>query len=168
MTYLEIDEAIVQIARQKYDESKSRLNSIPKENSTERKALQLEHGMYTFCSNAGLLINCIGSREGILQTRTRFLKRTLHKFPSHQAVYRKLNEEEQKCFVAAWQAELFIRDQWLLAQRAELAAAEVSGDAKSVFEFSIKIGAVESMFGSWETWRKEHGVYPHLFKEDEA
>ena len=48
MTYLEIDQAIVDITRQMCAECKARLDTIPKENGTERKAVQLEYGMYTF------------------------------------------------------------------------------------------------------------------------
>ena len=55
MTYLEIDKALVDITREKCAECKSRLESTPKDNVTERKALQVELGMYTLCGNAGLL-----------------------------------------------------------------------------------------------------------------
>lgn len=166
MTYLEIDKALFEITRQKRDDCQAKVNAVPKENATERKALQIEHGMYSFCCAAGFLAGY--ERDKAILTRKRVLNRMLKKYPKLNELYQKLDEDEKLRMIAAVQAELFIRDQWLLAQRAELAAAEVSGDAKSVFEFSIKIGAVESMFGAWETWRKEHGVYPHLFKEDEA
>ena len=69
------------------------------------------------------------------------------------------------CFVAALQAEIFIRDSWLKEQYAELAAAEASGDTNKIFEFRIKIGAAENMFKTWEAWHRENGVYPHMFDE---
>ena len=47
----------------------------------------------------------------------------------------------------------------------ELAQAEAAGDAKSTFEFRIKIGAVREMLSLWEGWRKENGVYPGLMEE---
>ena len=37
------------------DELKARLDAVPKDKATERKAVQLEYGIYTFCGNAGLL-----------------------------------------------------------------------------------------------------------------
>jgi len=167
MTYREIDGAIVDITRRKCDECKARLESIPKENVTERKAVQLEYGMYSFCGNAGLLFNTFGDRSGTVMTRRRFFERAVvGKYPKIDEVYRKIESEEEKlCFIAAVQAELFIRDQWLGSQLKELAAAEASGDVKSAFELKIKIGAVKSMFGAWEAWRAENGIYPRLFEE---
>lgn len=166
MTYLEIDKAIVDITRQMCAECKSRLDAVPKENGTERKALQLELGMYTFCGNAGQLFNAVGRRDVGLQKRRTFMQNELPKYPALNSVYQALDEEERMRFIAALQAELFIRDQWLRAQYAELSAAEEAGDTKSIFEMKIKIGAVRNMFSAWEAWRRENGVYPHLFEED--
>ena len=165
MTYLEIDQALIQITRQKCEECKKRLDEIPKENTTERKAVQVEYGMYAFCGNAGLLFNTYNRDMVLLKTRVRFLKNTLRKYPRLQRVYQDLNNDEQLCFCAALQAELFVRDQWLGTQIAELRGAEESGDVKRAFEFKIKIEAVENMFATWEAWRVENNVYPHMFKE---
>lgn len=171
MTYLEIDKAIVDITRQICAECKSRLDAIPKENTTERKAVQVEYGMYTFCGNAGLLFSIVGERdadkrEAALGKRHSFLKRYVSRYPRIQSLYESLDEKEKMRFVATWQAELFIRDQWLGAQLSDLVAAEAAGDAKSAFELKIKIGAVQNMFAAWETWREENGVYPHLLEEE--
>lgn len=164
MTYLEIDKAMVDITRQKCIECKARLDTVPKENVTERKALQLEHGMYTFCGNCGLLFNTTGERR-IIKIRRAFLERQLYKYPRINSIYLMLDEEEKLRFMAALQAELYLRDQWLVEQYAELAAAENSGDAKKAFEFRIKIGAAENMFSIWEDWRVENNVFPGLLKE---
>ena len=56
MTYLEIDKALVEITRGKCAECKARLDAVSKENATERKALQVEYGMYSFCGAAGFLL----------------------------------------------------------------------------------------------------------------
>ena len=165
MTYLEIDQALIQITRQKCEECKNRLDEIPKENTTERKAVQVEYGMYAFCGNAGLLFNGSGKREFWLTKRKRFLSNRLPIYPKLASIYQALSDEEKMCFLAALQAELFIRDQWLGAQIAELRAAEESGDVKRAFEFKIKVEAVETMFAAWEAWRVEHGIYPNLMEE---
>ncbi len=164
MTYLEIDKALVEITRAKCAECKARLDSIPKENATERKALQVEYGMYTFCGNAGLLFSTTGERK-IVQIRRRFWEKESHKYPMLSAVYQGLDEEEKMRFIAALQPEWYVRYYWLGAQKIELVAAEESGDTKKVFEFKIKVGAVENMFGAWEAWRKENGIYPNMFEE---
>ena len=72
MTYIDIDKAIVDIVKQKCAECKVRLDRVSKENPTERKALQLEYGMYTFCGNAGAMINGCDRRK-VLEIRHRFL-----------------------------------------------------------------------------------------------
>ena len=165
MTYLDIDRAMVDLTREKCAECKARLDAVPKENGTERKALQLEYGMYTFCGNAGLLFNTTGERTIMYRRRYILENDMLKRFPKLNLVYQDLGEEEKLRFVAALQAEIFIRDQWLKEQYAELAAAEASGDTGKTFEFKIKIGAVENMFTVWEAWRRENGVYPRMFEE---
>ena len=72
MTDLEIDAALVAITRQKCEECKARLDAIPKTNATERKAVQLEYGMYTFCGNAGLLFNSVGSGQRYCMSDRRY------------------------------------------------------------------------------------------------
>jgi len=167
MTYLEIDKAIVDITRQKCTECKARLDAIPKENATERKAVQLECGIYSFCGSAGLMFNG-GDRERVLQGRRRFFESVLSAYPRLNEVYQAAEEEEKHCLIAALQGEIFIRDQWLKAQLAEQVTAEASGDTKSVFELTIKIGAAQNMLAAWEAWRVENNVYPHMLEEEKV
>ena len=164
MTYLEIDKAMVDITREKCIECKTRLDAILKENPTERKALQLEYGMYTFCGNCGLLFNTTGERK-IIHIRRAFLEKQLHKYPRLLSVYKTLDDEGKMRFWAALQAELFLRDQWFIEQCEELAAAEKFGDTKKSFEFRIKVQAAKNMFTIWEAWRVANNVYPNMFEE---
>ena len=168
MNYLDIDKALVDLTRAKCNECKARLDATPKDKAAERKALQIEYGMYTLCGNAGLLFNTYGSRETLyLRTRQNFWSMVLlSKYPKHQEIYNNLNDDEKLSFMAAWQAELFMRDQLLAGYVNELAQAEAAGDAKNTFEFRIKIGAVGEMLSIWEDWRKENGVYPGLMGEE--
>ena len=167
MNYLDIDKALVDLTRAKCAECKARLDAVPKDKPGERKALLIENGMYTLCGNAGLLFNTYGSRETLyLRTRQNFWSMVLlAKYPKHREIYNTLNEDEKLSFMAAWQAELYMRDQLLNGYIAELAQAEAAGDAKNTFEFRIKIGAVREMLSIWENWRKENGVYPDLMEE---
>lgn len=168
MTYLEIDKAILDITREKCAKCKTKLATIPKENATERKAVQLEYGMYTFCGNAGVLFNTVGERSKTIQRRKCFLNNEIQKYPRLNEVYQSIGEEEKLCFIAALQAEIFIRSQWLDAQCSELAAAELSGDTQRIFELKIKIGTVRNMFAIWEAWRSENNIYPSMFEEAEV
>ena len=166
MNYLDIDKALVDITRAKCDECKARLDATPKDNKAERKALQIELGMYTVCGNAGLLFNTYGTREGLYRTRQNFWNYALlTKYPKHQEIYSALTDDDKLSFMAAWQADLFMRDQLLNGYINELAQAEAAGDAKNTFELRIKIGAMGEMLAIWEGWRKENGVYPGLMEE---
>ncbi len=167
MTYLEIDQALVNLTKQACSACKSRLDAVPRENVTERKALQLEYGMYTFCGNCGLLFNTTGERK-IVTIRRRFLEKVLPTYPSWNEVYQSLDEENKMRFVAALQGEFYMRYYWLGEQYAELEGAEATGDVKKSFEFKIKIGAVKKMFAEWEAWRAENGVFPHMFQKIEG
>ncbi|MBR2937771.1 MAG: hypothetical protein IKB80_04680 [Oscillospiraceae bacterium] len=167
MTYLEIDSAIIDVVHKVCNECKTRLDTIPKENTTERKAVQLEYGMYTFCGNAGALFNMERDRAKVVHGRQYYcLNEVLHKYPVINSAYRALNSEDKLRFIAALQAELFIREQWLDKKEAELAAATAAGDAKSVFELTIQLGAVKNMFAAWEQWRIENNIFPHMFEGD--
>ena len=166
MNYLDIDKALVDVTRSKCNECKARLDAIPKDRAAERKALYIEYGMYTLCGNAGLLFNTDGGREVLYRkTRQNFWGYAMTKYPRHGEVYATLNDDEKLSFMAAWQAELFMRNQLLEKYVIELAQAEAAGDAQSAFELRIKIGAVREMLTIWENWRKENGVYPDLIKE---
>ncbi len=164
MTYLEIDAAMVALTREQCAACQKKLAALAGNAPTERKAIQLELGIYTFCGNAGLLFNA-ASREHWLGIRRPVTERLLPRYPRLQQLYSELGEEEKPRFLAAVQAELFIRDQWLGQQRAELAAAEEAGDVRRAFETKIKIGTAEAMFSAWEAWRTEHNIFPHLFAE---
>ncbi len=168
MTYLEIDNALVDITRAMCEECQAKLDAIPMENTTERKAVQLEHGMYTFCGNAGELFNTGWEREKVFSVRKTFLNRVLHKYPGLNNIYQTLNDAEKMCFIAALHAEIYLRDQWIGKKTDELAAAKASGDAKNAFEITIMIGAVKNMFAAWEAWRVENSIFPHMFEGDWA
>ena len=165
MNYLDIDKALVDLTRAKCAECKARLDAVPKDNKAERKALLIEQGMYTLCGNAGLLFNAGWERQRTYQVRQNFWSMILPQFPRHEAVYTTLNDDEKLSFMAAWQADLFMRDQLLAGYITELAQAEAAGDTKNTFELRIKVGAVRAMLDIWATWRKENNIYPLEIQE---
>lgn len=166
MNYLDIDKALVEITRSKCNECKSRLDATPKDRAGERKALMIENGMYTLCGNAGLLFNAGWERQRTYQIRQNFFNMLLPKYPMHQEVYNTLNDAEKLSFMAAWQADLYMRDQLLAGYLNELSQAEAAGDAKNTFELRIKVGAVREMLSLWAAWRKENNIYPIEIKEE--
>ena len=165
MTYLEIDKALIEILGEKKRACEARLAATPKENKTEKKAVHLELGMYTLCQNAGFLINTTGGREGVIRTRRTVISRILEKHSDLKATFEALSAEEQAEWIAAWQAELFLRDQFLPQYRGELESATEAGDADGILEMRIKIGTLENVFGAWEAWRRDNNVFPGLLEE---
>ncbi len=168
MNAIEIYKAQEDIANQKYMECKMRLEGVSAERKMERKALHIELGMYNLCLRAGLLDrggNPIDHAETALAHRNLFIPKIIVKYPGLAEIFRALSAEEKSEFIAAVQAELYMRDQIYRNYTAELEAATAAGDEESVFELRIKIGALESVFAAWEEWRKETGIYPGVFKE---
>ena len=164
MTDIEIDKALIDIMAEKKQACQARLDATPKENKTEKKALHLELGMFTLCQNAGFLINTTGGREGVLRTRRTVIAQILCKHPALRARFESFGEEDQKKFIAAWQAELFLRDQFLAQYREELSAAASFGDIGGILEMKIKIGVLENVFDAWEAWRRENNVFPGMME----
>lgn len=170
MNAIEIYKAQEEIALGKYNECKARLEAVSKENATERKALHIELGMYNLCLRAGLL-DCGGTKpdhaERALEMRNKFMPKIIARYSGIKEVFLALEGEERGRFIAAVQAELYMRNQIYESYTAELEMATEAGDEASAFELKIKIGVLESVFAAWEKWRKETGIYPNMFEEAE-
>ncbi len=166
MTTLEIDKAMYDIVKEKYDECRNRLGAVPKENKNERKALIIEREMYGLCNRAGLLVYADGGREKSLTFRQRVIGQILQKYPKLNEVFTRLDEEEKKIFIAALQAEIFMRDQIVHSYYTEFEAAKTAEDTTNILELQIKIGGCENVFKEWEKWRVENNVYPGMFSEE--
>ena len=168
MTYLEIDKALYDIVNEKYNECQGRLDTVPKENKNERKALIIEREMYGLCNRAGILVYVLGKRENVLTMRRRVIGQILQRYPKLNEVFTQLDEEEKMRFIAALQAEIYMRDQIVNSYYTEFEAAKTSGDIKNILELQIKIGGCENVFEAWEAWRKENNVYPNLIDRMEG
>ena len=164
MTALEIDQAIYEIIREKHNECQRRLEDVPPERKMERKALIIEREMYELCNRAGTMWHG-NSREDLLVMRQRVIGTILQRYPRLQALFTGLDEEEKKIFIAALQAEIFLRDQIFHNYCDKLRAAQDAGDVTDLFALRIKVGSCESVFKAWEAWRVENHIYPGLLAE---
>ncbi len=170
MNAIEIYTAQEEIALEKYNECKARLAQTAAENKTEKKALHIELGMYSLCLRAGLFDRggkAPDHAQTALEHRNKFMPRIIAAYPRINELFRALPAEERGSFLAAIQAELYMRDQIYKTYLEQLGEAKAAGDAASVFELKIKTGALESVFAAWEAWRKKTGIYPDVFKEGE-
>ena len=168
MTHLEIYNALLAINQNMRDECQARLDAIPKENGTERKAVQLEYAMYNFCNASGLFNAYQTQQKALCRAEPHSLvyDKLLPKYPKLYSTYEALSNEDKLCFIAAIHPELFVRDQWVTKKESELTAAKASGDTKNIFEITIMLGAVKNMFAVWEQWRVENNIFPHMFEGD--
>jgi len=170
MNAIEIYKAQENIAKEKFSECKARLSATAKESRAERKALHIELGMYNLCLRAGLLDrggNAPDHAEKALEHRNKFIPKIIAAYPRINSAFLALHTEERGNFIAAVQAELYLRNQIYENYIAELEEAKAAGDAENVFDLQIKKGALESVFAAWEEWRKETDIYPYMFKEEE-
>ena len=165
MTALEIDKALYDIVCEKYNECQSRLDAVPKESKMERKALIIEREMYGLCNRAGILVYVNGKRENVLAMRQRVIGQILCKYPKLNHFFSQLDEEEKMRFIAALQAEIFMRDQIVNSYYTEFEVAKLADDTKNLLELHIKIGGCENIFEAWEKWRVENNVYPGMLSE---
>lgn len=168
MTYLEIYSALLAINQNMCNECKARLDAIPKENHTERNAVQLEYAMYNFCSTSGLFNTSQIRQQATCgkQPHSLVYDKLLPKYPKLNSTYESLSNEDKWRFIAALHPELFIRDQWVNKKEAELATAKAAQDTNSIFELTIQLGAVKNMFAAWEQWRIDNNIFPHMSEGD--
>ena len=163
MTALEIDKEIVNIATTVVDECKMRLAEIPKDRKTERKAVQIELGVYNLALRAGLLIIPAKERENFLSTRKKVTAQIITRYSKIEKCYNALNENEQERMHAAIHAELFMRDQFSEKWEKELEGAETAKDIAAVFDLRIQLGAIYRIYEEWERWRISRNIFPKMF-----
>lgn len=165
MNATEIYEALCELAKSLYDECTQRLNSVPYQNKTERKALLLEQGMYSLSLRAGLMYMTLSedkARDVIKVRQTVFERLTKEFYPEIYSQYEGLNDDEKQHMVSALQGEVFLRTQTYRKDMAELEYAQNAGLHDKVFELRIKTGALENVFNTWKAWRRENGIYPNV------
>ncbi len=173
MKPLEIDRGLSQVMIVKIEESKKKLSVLPQEAKTERKAVQIELGMYQLFLNFGQLYDvkqgntAEEQRTHVLIIREKMMHRLGHLslFPKIREMYDLADEEEKKRIVAAFHGEMNMRAQMYSKYVKEWEVAKQCGDAMQVFETGLKVAVVEEGFRIWEKWRKENNVYPDMFQE---
>ena len=161
MTVYDIHEALWKITAAEYEQCKDRLNILSKESKTERKAIQIELGMYNVCLRAGLLSE---DHKRVLAVRGSFVKRFLKDFPAVADAFQNASKEEQEAITVALGGDMFMRTQFLVPYQNEMNQARGVQDVSKIFEINIKLGAIEKVLHKWEKWRIEHGVYPNMLE----
>ncbi|MBQ6818173.1 MAG: hypothetical protein IJP35_01015 [Clostridia bacterium] len=181
MTALEIDRALSRVMTDQWNKSKQKLSDLPSDAKNERKAIQIEVGMYSLFMRFGQLCSVkaeemkveqrervfyIEQRERVLYIREQMILREkqLSAFPKIKALYEAADADEKQRIIAAFQGEIQMRCQMYARYLKDWEAAKQNGDAEESFEAGVKVAVVEEGFRLWEQWRKTNGIYPDLIE----
>lgn len=172
MTALEIDRALSRVMTDQWNKSKQKLSDLPSDAKNERKAIQIEVGMYSLFVRFGQLCSVkaeemkVEQRERVLYIREQMILREkqLSAFPKIKALYEAADADEKQRIVAAFQGEIQMRCQMYAQYLKDWEAAKQNGDAEESFEAGVKVAVVEEGFWLWEQWRKANGIYPDLIE----
>ncbi len=165
MTAVEIEKALANIVLDMMKECKTRLAALPDNAKNEKKAIMIEDGMYSMGIRAGLLYNTNGDREGAIRIKSTRMPHVCRNFPDVLEAFENADAEEKMRITAALYGEVWITGEYHQANIAELSAAKESRDISRIFEYTIKVGAIEAMLKAWKAWRRENGIYPTLLED---
>lgn len=173
MNALEIDKALAELINEKWKEGEAKLALLPKEAKNERKALQIEIGMYSLFLRFGLLFDMKKGdtyeeqRSHVLWIREKMILREelLSLFPKIKRVYEVADDDEKKLVIATLQGEMYMRNSFYINNLKALQEAKKCNDVEKSFEFGLKCSVLEDGFRIWEKWREENGIYYGMFEQ---
>lgn len=174
MNPLEIDKALVELLLEKIKKSRAKLSTLPKEAKNERKAVQIELGMYNLFVNFGFLYTLRKGdtyeqqRNHVLRIREKMTERMnlFIAFPKIKKAYDVADEVERKCIIAALHSEMHMRNSFYNKYLKDLEAAKQYNDVYKSFEIGLKVSVLEDGFRLLEKYRQENGIYPGMFEEE--
>lgn len=174
MNALEIDKALSELLFEKIKESNAKLELLPKEAKNERKAVQIEIGMYNLFVNFGFLYHMRKGdtyeerRNHVLWIREKMTERMnlFLAFPKIKKAYDVADDVERKCIIAALHSEMHMRNSFYNKYLKDLEAAKQYNDVYKSFEIGLKVSVLEDGFRLLEKYRQENGIYPGMFEEE--
>lgn len=165
MTTNDIFTELVDINKEQLNQCKEKIEFLPADRNTERKALNVELGMYNACLRAGSLYKTVSTWENFWNIRKNVAENMIYAYPKISEVYFKADNNEKEIIMAVTHSEMFIRNQLYEGYLSELDEAIGADDAVKIFELRIKIGAMKKVFSAWEKWRIQNNLYPGLFED---
>ncbi len=172
MDALQIDKALTDLMLEKMKERQTKLTFLPQDAKNERKAVQIEIGMYNLFVGFGQMYHVKYSctyeqrRNHVLQIREKMtLRENLFSvFPKIKNAYEAASEADKKCVVAALQGEIHMRNSFYNKYLKDLELAKQFNDVDKIFEMGIKVSVLEEGFRIWEKYRQDNDVYPGMFE----
>lgn len=154
MTVTELIESMKAIV-DGYDSSfAKRMEEIPKEAKTERKALHIQRGVCNTVTASGLLAYVPNPDKAAVHMPR--LEQLFHHDSKDYAVYSALDGDERR--LAAVYLDTIKYLAFVYRQReAELAMAKSEGNDDEVFSLTIRIDTANAILNDLRAWWKEHG-----------
>lgn len=128
---------------------RARLASLPDEAKNEKKALNVENGMYSFCLNGGLLAGTSDNRENAIRLKCNRMPRLLSAYPRLAEAFGNADDEEKLCLTALFYGVVWMTYHPLPHYTREYELAKESGDVRAQFEHKIKIDTVTAVIRRW-------------------
>ena len=144
------------------NECSDRIRELPESSKIEKKAIQIEMGMYSMGYRAAIRYNTTGPREQCIRIKSNHFLPLMEDFPKLKAVFERADDAERQRLPAALYGEVWMIKEYHGPNKAELERARISGDAKKIFEMNIKVGAIETLLSRWKEWRVRNGIYVDL------
>ena len=159
---IEIEKALAEISISMCKGCADRISALPENSKIEKKAIQIEMGMYSMGHRAAIRYNTIGSREDCIRIKSNHFLPIMDEFPKLKEVYEAADDAERQRLTAALYGEVWMIKEYHEPNKAEFERARTSGDAKKIFEMNIKVGAIETLLSRWKEWRVKNGIYADI------
>lgn len=137
-----------------YDSSfAKRMEELPKEAKTERKALLIQRGMCNVVKAACLLAYANNSTLPLHKSRLSYMSVS----EKDQQTLSALSKNDKDTATAYLATIHFAKAYFLIPYKNELAVAENSDDNDMIFELRIKVKTFDIILTSLRDWWSEHG-----------
>lgn len=145
---VEIEGAMFAALKSMQNDCESRIAALDSSAKNEKKALNVEKGMYRFCSNAGMLSGVGGDRERIIPVKADRLTKFISD-PKLAETFDKADDEEKLRLSAAFYGIVWMKSEVLPQYIREYEQAKESGDVRSQFEQQIKLKTITAVIRKW-------------------
>ncbi|MBQ8508951.1 MAG: hypothetical protein IJ493_03495 [Clostridia bacterium] len=146
--------ALREIAHRYQEQYDAQIEALSKDAKLERKALLIQRNMAGHCASFARM----EYNGHIYDTRERMIFRSYHYFDVHRDAYAQLAGDERESFLIYAHAISMVRGCFYDKHKAELAAAEASGNVEGVFEQLLICGVVGQILDDWRAWWKKNGT----------
>ncbi len=139
-----------------YDSSfAKRMEELPKEAKTERKALHIQIGASSLVSRAGLLAYTANPENTVNHERR--IEQLLSHDSKDYAVYSALEGDDRRLASVYLDTINYMVRYFLHRYENELAMAKDTGNDDTVFKLTLQINTINAVLDDLRAWWAEHG-----------